>query len=152
MRRLLPFISVGWITWASPVKVGATNFGDGWSVSFVNESLDEASGDGLSCRERILGRVSIPRGAGSRQIRSVWFRPDGSVEQESSFTARLAADRTGQAVVWLQLHPGARGIFGDFTLGDFGGVDHPFNGVWRFEMYEEGHFILRERFDVSCVD
>lgn len=74
------------------------------------------------------------------------------MEQEASFRIKFAADRSGQAVVWLRLNPGARGIFGDFTLGDFGGVGHPFDGVWRFELYEEGIFILGERFDVSCID
>lgn len=151
-RAVLPFFSVGLISLTSVIQAGTRHSGKGWSVSFVNESQDSVGSGGLSCRDRILGLVSIPRGVGERNLETIWFRPDGSVEQEASFSIKLAANRVSQAVVWLRLNPGTRGIFGEFTLGDFGGVDHPFDGVWRFEMYNEGHFILGERFNVSCID
>lgn len=150
-RIIFLIIWIGIIRSAIAVQSRTRTYGEGWSVTFVNESPGQ-SGKMLSCRDRILGRISIPRGAGERNLRTIWFRPDGSVEQEASFPIRFSAHRSGQAVVWLRLNPGTRGIFGDFTLGDFGGVDHPFDGVWRFEMYEEGHFVLRERFEVSCID
>lgn len=122
-----------------------------WTVSFEGAGLTlEGGAPVLACGEKIKATISLPRGTGDHQLKVLWVRPDGGVEQETTVKVKLSDQGQGNAMVWLLLNPEKDTVFADFSLGDLGRKAISFNGKWDFKIFFDKKFIQHEPFFVSC--
>jgi hypothetical protein len=98
----------------------------------------------LACGEKIKATISLPRGTGDHQLKVLWVRPDGGVEQETTVKVKLSDQGQGNAMVWLLLNPEKDTVFPIFPLVIWG--ERLFlltvSGILRF-------FLTRNLFNTS---
>lgn len=122
------------------------------TVIFSTDEMGKNQQDRFPCGGRVYAHITFPDSfIGEHVLEARWFKPDGSMQEQTKLSVGFEGSHPKIASVWLNFQNSPKNIFDDFVMGGkYGKSGRNFNGLWRLKVYENAVFLLESSFYIEC--